>query len=707
MSSASADPTLAEIAARAASSKPLSLYEASSYVREHAQHPVRLFAVAEMIRARKLHKEHPKLAWLQPPVLYRACFLALPTYAPPVLALARGLLRNDFFETERMLLGLFDRPLYDPETGRTSPDPLVSLEAFGMLAPQYPLSIKTHQDEKFHRLHLESVTRSRAMADRALAILEEGFAAEPVAPWTARLGEKHLLAAVEACKVLARCYGVAAPVTDLRISFNAYARGVRLLRRMQDLAQLAPLLGRQRAELVDSMALIRYYYPHRSCARTGRVAGPAERRAWQDAIREAFPARPTPPVPLPPRGGKIRVGYISPDFRSTAVGWFVTALLGHFDPARFEVYVYNNHTGDLHNDLARLEFRQKPVHWFESGKLHENTLIDVFQTHRPDVLIDLLCFHRPGVLARKPAPRVLTYLGYPGKAYIEGLDGRIVDAVSDPPELEGDAAGEGEIREVAGEGERAGQGEPAGEPLIRLPGCFLCFTPLACYSPNPIAFEPDARSPPRLRIGIFNKSAKFTETTLAAWRAILDARADAELWFKRDERYMDPAVWEAFRDTFGPHRGRVLGFAFCDRVQEYFAYHNRIDLALDTWPYSGTTTTCSALYMGVPLLTVSGREHVERVSESVLVHAGRPEWVVGRGAPLPPLETAEPDRMPHWAEYVRAAAAWPIPADAEREQARREALRAQFMAAMDPAAFMRDWEAMLERVVGRVAVAEE
>jgi hypothetical protein len=725
------DPALAEITARAASRKPLTLYEASSYVQENTQHPIRLFAVAEMIRARKLHKKHPKLAWLQPPVLYRACFLALPTYAPPVLALARGLLRNDFFETERMLLGIFDRPLYDPATGQHAPQPLVSLEAFGMLAPQYPLSIKSYTDEKFHRLQLDSVARGRAMALRVLDLVEEGLAEWaqldarwrasrggtpslvevrqlPPRHWAVRLTGVHLQAIADACKVLSRCSGVAAPVTDLRLSFEGYARGIRVMRALRATGKAAPhCIAQHRAELVDAMALIRYYYPH-------RVGDVEEQLAWQAAVREAFPARPGPPVPLPPRGdGKIRVGYISPDFRSTAVGWFVTALLGHFNPARFEVYVYNNHTGDLHTDPARLEFRQKPVHWFESGKMHENTLVDVLQTHRPDVLIDLLCFHRPTLLARKPARRVLTYLGYPGKAHIEGLDGRVVDRVTDP-----------EAQEPR---------DAPGEPLVRLPRCFLCFTPLACYGPNPIRYAPDTSSPRRLRIGVFNKSAKFTNTVLAAWREILARRPDAELWFKRDERYMDPAIWDAFRDSFGADRARVLSFPFCDRVQDYFAYFDRVDLTLDTWPYSGTTTTCSSLFMGVPVLTVSGRHHVERVTESLLVHCGRGEWVCGakpavrdasdpersegvwwksergaRSAPesrrdsegLPPAP-GDLDRMPHWESYVDAAARWPLPEeDAAAEQARREALRKQFMATMDPAAFMRDWEAMLEQVVG-------
>jgi predicted O-linked N-acetylglucosamine transferase (SPINDLY family) len=130
-------------------------------------------------------------------------------------------------------------------------------------------------------------------------------------------------------------------------------------------------------------------------------------------------------------------------------------------------------------------------------------------------------------------------------------------------------------------------------------------------------------------------------------------------------------------------------------VQDYLDYHNRIDLTLDTWPYSGTTTTCSALYMGVPVLTVSGRHHVERVTESILTHCGHAEWVCN-GA-----ESGEAS-MPHWDEYVRRAAEWPLPSEEPgQEQARREQLRQQFMTAMDPGAFMRDWEAMIERVVGR------
>jgi hypothetical protein len=682
-----------EITARAQSTAPLTLYEASSFVKQNARHPVRLYQVAEMIRKHRLHKAHPTLSWLQPPVLYRACFLMLPTYAPPVLAMARGLVGGDFFETERMCLGIFDVPTYDPETGTHRTDHGTTLEAFAIVAKQYPVAIKATPDDPFHRLRDDSIRRSMAMAERVLAILETGL----IPPEA--LTRAHLLAGVDAARVLSRCLAVHSPVTDVRASYEAQRRGLELVRRMPD----GVTNQKDAQELAEGMALIRFYFPHRTCARRGWIAGPEEQRQWADIVRYAFRPGPAASVRNPPKlpkTGKLRIGYISPDFRSNAVGWFLTPLLSQFDPARFEVYVYNNHTGDLHNDPARLMFRSMPVNWFESGKFTEDTLVDVLHTHNLDVLVDLLCYHRPTLLARKPVEHILNYLGFPERCFIDGVQGRVVDAITDPVELEGDNL------------TRKDDPERGGEELVRMPRCFVCFSPMSCYGPYPIEYRPP-QVPGTLRIGIFNKSAKFTPSIVRAWRRILELRPGAELWFKRDERYMDADVWEEFRDMFGPMRKRVRGLPFSDHVRTYFDYHNQIDLALDTWPYAGTTTTCSALYMGVPVITVCGRGHVERVTQSILEHAGLGEWVCGREEGPPPLsieagdstDPQEPD-LPHAEAYIQAAVHWPLPEDREREQARRERLREQFMRAMDPKEFMRDWEDMLVRVAGRAPEAE-
>jgi hypothetical protein len=755
-----------ELTARLSDARPPSLYELQSYVRQYSQHPVRLYQVAQLIRKHKMHRLHPRLTWLQPAVLYRACFLLLPTYAPPVLALARGLMANDFFETERMCLAIFDVPTFDPATGAHRLDHGTTLEAFGIVARQYPMAIKARAEDTFHRLQQESVRRSQAMAERVLRILESGELAAP--------GKVHAEAGLEAARVLARCLAVQGPVTDVRASYEAYGRGFRLALRPEIARHVQ---AKDRQELADAMALVRYYFPHRKDA-----GGRGEEARWAEVVRQAFAqealVRAIPRAPTAhPRQGKIRVGYVSPDFRSTAVGWFLTPLLSRFDRSRFEVYVYNNHTGELHADPARVMFRGMPVYWFESGKFTEETFVDVLHSHEIDVLVDLLCYHRPTLLARRPVPHILNYLGFPGRSHIPGVSGRVVDAVTDPPELdcwrdaadeelraadEGLRAADEELRaadESAGSaGLRGSEAAPSSpnaagcsppaapssppaapssppaapssppaapsspdaaesrlvaaahaEPLIRLPRCFVCFSPMACYAPYPIAFRP-AAAPGTLRIGIFNKSAKFVPSVVSAWREILERRPGAEMWFKRDERYMDPDVWESFRDLFGPRlRGRVRGFPFADKVGAYFDYHNQIDLALDTWPYSGTTTTCSALYMGVPVLTVCGREHAERVSESILVHAGLEQWVLGRGSPPPPADD-DPNAMPHREAYIRAAVEWPgaeTEQGAQAEQARREALREKFMATMDEAAFMRDWEEMLERVVGRKAEPDD
>jgi predicted O-linked N-acetylglucosamine transferase (SPINDLY family) len=670
-----------ELAARALNDRPLSLYEAQSLIRSFAHDPINLFHVAELIRSRDFHRQHPKLGWLQPPVLYRACFLTLPTYAPPVLAFARGVLSTDFPEAERLLLTIFDVPTYDPAKRCHRVDHDTTVAAFNLLAPHYPLAFKTSEGERFHRLQLKSVEQSRRMAERVLALAEGG---------EIDVG-RHLRTIVECCNVLARDYSSYAPVTDVRSSFASYHRGFQFAEKARGLstANEHDVLQMKRS-MVDAMGLVRYYFAHPG----DRASIEAEERSWKAVVCDAFKPSPTQPVPpsLAATGRRIRIGYISPDFRSTAVGWFLTPLLKHFDRDRFEVFVYNNHTGDIHNDPARVMFRTMSQHWFESGKFSEDTLVDVLQTHNLDVLVDLLAYHRATLLARKPVKNILTYLGYPGKTYLEGVTGRVVDAVSDPPEL---ATG-------------------VGEPLVYLPRSFLCFSPMSCFSPLRIAYEP---APVRgvLRLGVFNKSAKFTPSVISAWREILERRPDAELWVKRDERYMDPWIWEGFLELFGPCRKRIHSFPFTQRIEVYFSYLNRIDLTLDTWPYSGTTTTCSALYMGVPVITSSGVHHVERVTHSILRNAGLEQWVAGSGVVgefeqvvpespvIPPGATTIALReMPHREAYIHLAVSWPLPAErVEEEQARRERLRETFMASMNPDQFMREWETMIEGVVRR------
>lgn len=730
------------------SSSSLSLYEAQSLVSEHRHNPFTLFQVAEIIRASGIHKAHTKLAYIQPPVLYRACFLMAPTYAEPVLALARGILSEDFFEAERMLTGIFDVPTLDPATTKPRFDPITSIEAFAPLAPQYPLSIKSFTGERYHRLHMDGVKRNMAMAERVLEIFEAIMEGKDEVYLAARsrLTPLHIKAAIEACRVLARCHVSLGPINTIVDSYTSYLRGYEITRRFPSL--ISP---KDKVDLAENMALIRYYFAHRahllpqSATYRGSHGLPHSSHDWANIVNEAYRG-----ARIVPRGvaasssvgvkkpGVLRIGYVSPDLRSTAVGWFITALLRHFDPSRFEVYVYNTHRGDLTRDPARIFFRTSPVNWYDLDRFTDETAEHVLRAHNLDVLVDLLCYHRAVLLASRPAPRILTYLGYPGKTYLECVDGRVVDHVSDPViEIEAGEPGEaqpkpGEAQPKPGEAQPnpPSSGEPKsssangfiserdprdpGEPLIRLPNCFLCFTPLECYAPNPIVSVESSRQftlpgkggegvSPGVIFGVFNKSVKFSPEVVAAWKRIMAERQDAVMVFKRDERYMDPQLWEAFRDQFGAAKPRIQSFPFTDDVREYLDYYNAVDVTLDTWPYSGTTTTCSSLYMGVPVLTVGGSEHVERVTQSILQHANLSQWVVSDAAAQDPTQPA-----PSFENYVATAVRWDRD-EATPDLAARETIRSRFLASMEIAPFMRNWEAMLEEqaAIGKGMVQTE
>ena len=225
-----------------------------------------------------------------------------------------------------------------------------------------------------------------------------------------------------------------------------------------------------------------------------------------------------------------------------------------------------------------------------------------------DILVDLAGHtngNRLTVFARKPAPVQATYLGYPGTSGLSAMDYRITDALADPPGMT--------------EAHHS-------EQLIRLPACAWCYGPDTEILP--------AESPAALRgcvtFGSFNNLAKVNERMLGTWARILEVVPGSRLLLKSagflsmDARKRVSAallskagISEERLDIRGPE----------DNHESHLALYREIDIALDTFPYHGTTTTCEALWMGVPVVTLAGRSHVSRVGVSLLSNAGLPELV--------------------------------------------------------------------------------
>jgi predicted O-linked N-acetylglucosamine transferase (SPINDLY family) len=211
------------------------------------------------------------------------------------------------------------------------------------------------------------------------------------------------------------------------------------------------------------------------------------------------------------------------------------------------------------------------------------------------------------VFARKPAPVQVTWLGYSNTTGLQANDYRLVDEVTDPP-------GASEVY--------------ASETLLRLAGGFLC------YGGTKDAPEPAA--PPCLKTGAitfgsFNNPAKVSASTFDVWAQLLTRVAGARLLLK-GKQFADEATRASFLARLG-ERGiaaeRVQLVAWLPSSTAHLALYEQIDIALDPFPYNGTTTTCEALWMGVPVVTLRGDRHCARVGASLLSQVGLTDWIAG------------------------------------------------------------------------------
>jgi protein O-GlcNAc transferase len=226
----------------------------------------------------------------------------------------------------------------------------------------------------------------------------------------------------------------------------------------------------------------------------------------------------------------------------------------------------------------------------------------------PDVLVDLAGhtgFNRLPVFAQRVAPVQISYLGYPNTTGLAAMDYRFVDAVSDP-------TGEDQRFHT----ERLFRFAPtawAYEPPVSAPEV----SPAPCTRGGPIAF------------GSFNNFAKVSAATVELWARVLEAVPDSRLVLKGHGLHLaevSPTIARRLEKlAVDPARVQLLGRT--PNLASHLSVYAEVDVALDTVPYNGTTTTCEALWMGVPVVTLRGDRHAARVSASLLTAAGHPEWI--------------------------------------------------------------------------------
>jgi predicted O-linked N-acetylglucosamine transferase (SPINDLY family) len=298
---------------------------------------------------------------------------------------------------------------------------------------------------------------------------------------------------------------------------------------------------------------------------------------------------------------RLRLGYLSSDFRQHSVAHFILPVLQQHDRNRFEIFVYHNHPRE---DALSQKARLFAEHFENVARFTDEQLLQRIRADQVDVLIDLNGLsehHRLAVLAQRAAPLQIHWIGYPNTTGLTQVDCRIIDRLTDPP----------------------GQTEPyCTESLIRLAEPFLTFVEPADLPA--LTLPPCLKKNGCITLGSFNSLPKLNPPLLRSWAGIMQQIPESRLLIKNFGMDFD-APRNRIRDIFALEGigGERLIFAGKTAAQiDHLRFYELVDISLDTFPYNGTTTTCDSLVMGVPVVSRVGEEHRSRVGLSLLSALG-------------------------------------------------------------------------------------
>lgn len=301
---------------------------------------------------------------------------------------------------------------------------------------------------------------------------------------------------------------------------------------------------------------------------------------------------------------RLKLAYISGDFREHVIGlYYIRGVLRAHDRAAFHVTLYS--TAPRADTVTR-QLQLRADSWRNVRDLTSEALANLIREDGIDILVDLAGHSAENALATfgfKPAPVQVTWLGYPGTTGVDAIDWRISDPVCDPPEEDMLSA----------------------ERVWRLPG-FHCYAPMR---PSPAVSALPAASGQGFTFGSFNNLVKISDQAAALFAQALAAVPGSRLVLKGGHQTNAAARARiaARIAVHGVDPARITVLATMPNPEDALAAYQNIDLALDTYPYSGTTTTLEALWMGVPVVTLLGDRHAARVSASLMTQAGLPEFV--------------------------------------------------------------------------------
>lgn len=356
--------------------------------------------------------------------------------------------------------------------------------------------------------------------------------------------------------------------------------------------QQALALRRDYPEALSNLgtAIFDLHYSERHCRNStldvalqyGRHAAPASPR--QDLTNAADPER------------RLRIGYVSGDFRNHPVAYLFYGALAAHDATKVEVYCYSNSRVD---DDMTAHLRSAAHHWRTIAGVSDADADAMIRGDEIDILVDLAghsAGNRLPLFARKPAPVQATWLGYLDTSGLAAMDYFLTDCFVVPPEDEGSFT----------------------ETVLRLPDVHFCFS--AAGLDVPLIARPDTGT---LILGSFNNWTKSSDGTIALWSRIMAEIPDSRLLLST-EALGAPETRRSAIERFAVHgisADRLMLEKYVSRIDVLAAY-NRIDIALDPFPYNGCTTTVEALWMGVPVVALRGKRSVSRAAEAILTVAG-------------------------------------------------------------------------------------
>ncbi len=302
-------------------------------------------------------------------------------------------------------------------------------------------------------------------------------------------------------------------------------------------------------------------------------------------------------------GGRLKIAYLSADFNFHPVGCFINHVITNHLHEQFEIYCYAHL---IKQDEVTERIRNHVDHFIDVTALSDADLAVRMHADGIHIAVDLnglTTNTRVAALAHQPAPVQITYLGYPNTTGISSIDYRITDPFADQDSDKFYA-----------------------EKLIRMPQSFICYGfDTSAYSSNSAPSETTGY----ITFGSFNHVRKLNPEVIETWSAILKRVSNSRLILKAkdlsDDVIRKNIIREFTRHGISEERLHVQGFT--ERYEDNFKMYNDVDIALDTFPYNGTTTTCDALSIGVPVLTLVGEKHAQRVSYSILKNIGFEESI--------------------------------------------------------------------------------